>query len=312
MSRGQWHKDVTPFWPFWEKFVCVSLQHLGLKELSLCFTSHWLHWVELSLCVSWKAHIFLNILISNTHFGKIWSYVFVSLNPWCMLSAWQHQWPNQDHAWHALNKFKESNQPTIQGEQAWYICCQDDEHEMRTLVCCPHSQPYHVFNSNLLSHSNDHHQGQCQSSVIYILSIIFQLPLRLDTNLITRSKIVFFIGAQQWNGDWRKCWTRFVDRFANRKQKIKISKEQRNITNKTSGYYNLLTNFQKEMLNVIKNTNTTRPLPPQLSCACMILKLETHYNQNPCYNILFSSERITVFCYICKSHKCWSHCYISM
>ena len=38
-------------------------------------------WMELSLCVSWKAYIFLNILISNTHFGKIWSYVFVSLNP---------------------------------------------------------------------------------------------------------------------------------------------------------------------------------------------------------------------------------------
>ena len=37
-------------------------------------------WVELRLCVSWKAHIFLNILILNTHFGKIWSYVFVSLN----------------------------------------------------------------------------------------------------------------------------------------------------------------------------------------------------------------------------------------
>ena len=30
---------------------------------------------------SWKAHIFLNILISNTHLSKIWSYVFVSLNP---------------------------------------------------------------------------------------------------------------------------------------------------------------------------------------------------------------------------------------
>ena len=37
--------------------------------------------MELSLCVSWKAHIFLNILTSNTHFDKIWSYVFVSLNP---------------------------------------------------------------------------------------------------------------------------------------------------------------------------------------------------------------------------------------
>ena len=23
--RGQWHKDVTPFWPFWEKVVYVSL-----------------------------------------------------------------------------------------------------------------------------------------------------------------------------------------------------------------------------------------------------------------------------------------------
>ena len=41
-------------------------------------------WVEFSLCVSWKAHIFLKILISNTQFGKIWSYVFVSLNPWCI------------------------------------------------------------------------------------------------------------------------------------------------------------------------------------------------------------------------------------
>ena len=37
--------------------------------------------MELSLCVSWKAHIFVNILISNTHFGKIWSYAFESLKP---------------------------------------------------------------------------------------------------------------------------------------------------------------------------------------------------------------------------------------
>ena len=67
--------------------LCVT-EHLSLKELSLCFTSHWLQWgcwVELSLCFSWRAHIFLNISISNkintstsTHFGKIWSKVFVT------------------------------------------------------------------------------------------------------------------------------------------------------------------------------------------------------------------------------------------
>ena len=44
--RGQWHKDVTPFWPFWEKVVYVSLSYVspaidfngvlgGVK--SLCF-----------------------------------------------------------------------------------------------------------------------------------------------------------------------------------------------------------------------------------------------------------------------------------
>ena len=61
-----------------------GLCHWALRPNDTCFTSHWLQlgcWVELSLCVSWKAHIFLNILISNTQFGKIWSYVFVSLTP---------------------------------------------------------------------------------------------------------------------------------------------------------------------------------------------------------------------------------------
>ena len=63
--------------------LCVT-EHLGLKIKSIVTLATDFNGVldgvtGKSLC--FLAHIFLNILISHTHFDKIWSYVFVSLNP---------------------------------------------------------------------------------------------------------------------------------------------------------------------------------------------------------------------------------------
>ena len=67
--------------------------------------------MELSLCVSWKAHIFLNILISNNHFGKIRIYVYVLLNPrlflQCLLSSVNSPGTSANHL-----SYSKSNEPS--------------------------------------------------------------------------------------------------------------------------------------------------------------------------------------------------------